>query len=200
MKDITRLQELFALYQQRRCTAAEIEELIGLLQQADAETELSAPMQELWEHFRQHSAQYEVDWDRMYDHISRSEDDLYTLRHRRSLSLRRWIYPMAAVFILALLIPAAWWIFSKRAAPAIVADGSSKITTPATPETRRHVLHLPDGSTVTLNKNSRLDYAPGLAGAAREVYLNGEAFFDIVHAPGRPFLVHTGKVTTRVLG
>ncbi|HVU54331.1 MAG TPA: FecR domain-containing protein [Puia sp.] len=200
MKDITRLQELFTLYQQRRCTAAEIEELIGLLQQADAETELSGTMQELWEHFRQHPAEYEVDWDKMYQRISRSEDDLYTLRHRQPFSLRRWVYPLAAALILALLIPAAWWIFSKRAAPSIASGGSTKTAPPVPEEARRRVLHLPDGSTVILNKNSRLDYAPSLAGAAREVYLSGEAFFDIVHAPGRPFLVHTGKVTTRVLG
>lgn len=201
MKDNSRLQTLFTLYQQRRCTAAEVEELIRLLQEADAEDALSGPMQELWEQFRQHTTEYPVDWDKMYGEVSRSEDDLYTLRRRRALPLRRWIYPVAAALVLALLIPAAWWGFSRHTnAPAVIAGAAPKITTPSTPEIKRRVLHLPDGSTVTLNKNSRLDYVPGLAGNAREVYLTGEAFFDIVHAPGRPFLVHTGKLTTRVLG
>lgn len=200
MKDISRLQELFVLYQQRRCTAAEVEELIALLQQADVETALSAPMQELWEQFRQHTTEYPVDWDRMYEKVSRSEDDLYTLHHRKTISLRRWIYPLAAAVILALLVPAAWWAFSKHNTPAIVGGPPPGIKTPVTPDSKRRVLHLPDGSTVTLNKNSHLDYAPALAGATREVYLTGEAFFDIVQSPGRPFLVHTGKLTTRVLG
>ncbi|HEY4205180.1 MAG TPA: FecR domain-containing protein [Puia sp.] len=200
MKDISRLQELFGLYQQRRCTPVEVEELVRLLQQADAESGLSDTMHELWEQFREHRAEYEVDWEGMYHRISRSEDDLYTLRHRPPFSFRRWIYPAAAVFMFGLLIPAAWRVFSKRTVPAVTIAGTPKIVPPVPGEVRRRVLHLPDGSTVTLNKKSRLDYAPGLAGAAREVFLTGEAFFDIVHAPGRPFLVHTGNITTRVLG
>ena len=58
MNDPSRLQELFSHYQQRRCTAAEVEELIGLLQQADAEEALSGPMQELWSTFREHATEY----------------------------------------------------------------------------------------------------------------------------------------------
>ncbi|HEV3411518.1 MAG TPA: FecR domain-containing protein [Puia sp.] len=44
--------------------------------------------------------------------------------------------------------------------------------------------------------------AAGIAGqgGTREVTLNGEAYFDIVHRPEQPFLVHTGKIVTRVLG
>jgi len=32
------------------------------------------------------------------------------------------------------------------------------------------------------------------------VTLSGEAYFDIVHRTGQPFLVHTGKIVTKVLG
>jgi len=113
MNDLSRLQELFSLYQQRRCTAAEVAELIGLLQQADAEKALSGPMQELWEQFRGHTAEYPVDWDTMYSSISRSEDDLYKLRHRAGRPFRL-AYTIAAIMILALLIPALWWLFSGR--------------------------------------------------------------------------------------
>src|SRR4029077_15158255 len=34
----------------------------------------------------------------------------------------------------------------------------------------------------------------------REVYLSGEAYFDIKHNPKQPFLVRTEKITTKVLG
>jgi transmembrane sensor len=59
-------------------------------------------------------------------------------------------------------------------------------------------IHLPDGSTVLLNEGSELSYAFGKHG--REVTLRGEAFFDVVHNPRIPFIVHSGKVNTRVLG
>jgi ferric-dicitrate binding protein FerR (iron transport regulator) len=51
-----------------------------------------------------------------------------------------------------------------------------------------------------LNKHSKLDYPVAFTAGAREVTLSGEAYFDIVHRPGQPFLVHTGKLVTRVLG
>ena len=205
MDDLSRLQELFALYQQRRCTAAEVAELIGLLQQADAEAALSGPMQELWESFRGHTSEYPVDWDTMYSRISRSEDDLYTLS-RRSGRSHRVLYAIAAVLVLALLIPSVWWLYSGRGRgtektqPVVATTGQGSKTAPVSELQKRRVLHLPDGSTVILNRNSRLDYIPGFTSAVREVYLTGEAFFDIVRVPGKPFLVHTGKVTTRVLG
>jgi ferric-dicitrate binding protein FerR (iron transport regulator) len=70
---------------------------------------------------------------------------------------------------------------------------------------KKKVMHLPDGSTVLLNKHSTLEYTAAGAGTgtgmgAREVTLSGEAYFDIVRRPNQPFLVHTGKIVTRVLG
>jgi len=62
----------------------------------------------------------------------------------------------------------------------------------------RNFIHLPDGSTVLLNAGSELSYTFGEHG--REVTLQGEAFFDVVHDPRNPFIVHSGKVNTRVLG
>ncbi|WP_167855406.1 FecR family protein [Hymenobacter fodinae] len=59
---------------------------------------------------------------------------------------------------------------------------------------------LPDGSKITLHPGSSLRYATGLAGPKREVYLEGEAFFQVSKNPARPFLVFTKQVVTTVLG
>jgi transmembrane sensor len=75
----------------------------------------------------------------------------------------------------------------------------------------KKIIHLPDGSMVILNKHSLLRYeGAGVGGSlrdgaagrpgAREVTLNGEAYFDIVHRMENAFVVHTGKIVTRVLG
>ncbi len=62
-------------------------------------------------------------------------------------------------------------------------------------------LVLPDGSRVILSYGSKLSYASSFDGLTiREVYLTGEAFFDIKHNNLKPFIVHTGKVQTTVLG
>lgn len=57
---------------------------------------------------------------------------------------------------------------------------------------------LSDGSSVVLQVGSRLSYPDTFQ--RREVYLVGKAFFEIVKDPGRPFLVYTRGVTTKVLG
>ena len=63
------------------------------------------------------------------------------------------------------------------------------------------VIFLPDGSTVILSSGSKLNYPSSFDGMKkREVFLEGQAFFDIKHNPSRPFIVHTGKVETTVLG
>ncbi|HTE28605.1 FecR family protein [Flavitalea sp.] len=60
---------------------------------------------------------------------------------------------------------------------------------------------LPDGSTIILGSGSKLNYPSSFDGAAtREVYLEGQAFFDIKHNPSKPFIVHTGELATTVLG
>lgn len=64
----------------------------------------------------------------------------------------------------------------------------------------RQLVKLPDGSTALLNENSELKYSQTFGATNREVTLIGEALFDVTHDPAKPFIVHTGKVSTTVLG
>ncbi|TAF47310.1 MAG: FecR family protein [Runella slithyformis] len=59
---------------------------------------------------------------------------------------------------------------------------------------------LEDGSRVLLNPQSELRFPKHFIPKQREVYLSGEAFFEVTKSPQRPFLVHTGEIITRVLG
>jgi ferric-dicitrate binding protein FerR (iron transport regulator) len=66
-------------------------------------------------------------------------------------------------------------------------------------------VQLPDGSTVVLNANSELSFSQNWQDApAREVWLEGEAFFSVrrnkVPAGYRKFIVHTRNLQVEVLG
>jgi transmembrane sensor len=61
-------------------------------------------------------------------------------------------------------------------------------------------LQLPDGSTVWMNAGSKLNYEKIEEGNLREVYLTGEAYFDVKRNPKRPFIIHTSTMDLRVLG
>ncbi|SHN07094.1 FecR family protein [Chitinophaga sp. CF418] len=59
---------------------------------------------------------------------------------------------------------------------------------------------LSDGSIVHLNAFSRLRFPFSFDGKTREVYLDGEAYFDIAANASQPFIVHTAQTSVRVLG
>jgi ferric-dicitrate binding protein FerR (iron transport regulator) len=61
-------------------------------------------------------------------------------------------------------------------------------------------LQLPDGTKVTLNAGSSLKVAGSFLSAARETGLDGEAFFEVAHHTGRPFIIHTSVMDIKVLG
>ena len=64
----------------------------------------------------------------------------------------------------------------------------------------KSTIQLADGSKVWLNADSRIQYPEVFEGGTREVYLNGEAFFEVAKNPSRPFIIHLANGTVRVLG
>jgi transmembrane sensor len=59
---------------------------------------------------------------------------------------------------------------------------------------------LTDGSLIWLNAASSIRFPTAFAGPERVVDLSGQAWFDVQHADKVPFLVHSGTLTTSVLG
>jgi len=69
-----------------------------------------------------------------------------------------------------------------------------------TPKGKTMEMVLPDSSKVWLNAGSKLKYAKHFDNKMREVYLDGEAFFDVKQEANRSFIVYSGEVATQVLG
>ena len=59
---------------------------------------------------------------------------------------------------------------------------------------------LPDGSQVWLNSASAIRFPASFSGKERSVELMGEAWFDVRHADKIPFVIHSGNITTSVMG
>ncbi|WP_121812037.1 FecR family protein [Mucilaginibacter kameinonensis] len=59
---------------------------------------------------------------------------------------------------------------------------------------------LSDGSLITMNKNSVLNYPDRFTGDTREISLIGEAFFDVAHDKSKPFMIHVNDVVVKVVG
>lgn len=61
-------------------------------------------------------------------------------------------------------------------------------------------VQLPDSSRAVLKPNSRLSFHETFEGKSREVYLAGEALFDVKKNTNKPFIVFANGLVTKVLG
>lgn len=68
------------------------------------------------------------------------------------------------------------------------------------PKYGEYTVRFPDGSTVKVNSESRLRYPVRFAEGRREVWLEGEAYFEVARDEGACFTVHTDRMDVRVLG
>lgn len=61
-------------------------------------------------------------------------------------------------------------------------------------------IRLSDGTAVTLNSMSAIEFPEEFRNGPREVHLSGEAYFAVAQKEGVPFCVRTGKAVVEVLG
>lgn len=175
-------------------TAEELAELETLLRQ-DPETHYAAQhLSDLWQ--QESAAPLHQREQAFADHLDRMKqagiawnEPVTTGRRARLI----WFSGMAAA-VLVLVAVAGWWLLpEKNTAPAMAEEVH------AVKGTRSRVT-LPDGSVVVLNADSRLTYGAHFNEALREVYLEGEAYFDVVKNSDKPFIIHTAQMNVKVLG
>lgn len=101
-----------------------------------------------------------------------------------------WISGVAAVLAIAMLLrPNATNSVSNSGVTRTYATG---------PQQQAHIT-LNDGTRVTLAENTTVQL-DNFGARSRTVSLTGEAYFEVPHATGAPFVVRSGTATTRVLG
>ena len=81
-------------------------------------------------------------------------------------------------------------LFSKNVSGKSISSGSAI----------RKTVMLPDGTLITIGKESTIRLNQNFSTGNRELWLSGEAFFDVKHDPQHPFVVHTISSDIRVLG
>jgi transmembrane sensor len=146
-----------------------------------------------WQYFNQSRKE---EWlagvfGQIQDSIKANETKIVAIP-RRKHSWRR-IAAVAAVLVICFTIYLEWPALQRRLHPG-------QLIALTVPSDQQKKITLPDGSMVWVNANSELKYPQQFNGKTREVYLSGEAYFDIQHDASKPFIIHTGKIITTVLG
>jgi len=202
MEASQRLAYLFRQYFSKESTPAEQNELFELLLRSEHDATLRRLIDETWKEDLPTYVQDRQTADAILRRIvsgreqetppAATEDPtpVPSLFRRRILRYSGWAASLLGITLLGFLA-----LYSHRSTPTRPAPSPVLAVKPPI----NRCITLPDGSTVLLNQDARLDYEKGLGSKTREVTLHGEAYFAIHHDP-RPFIVHTGSIRTIVLG
>ncbi|MGG7661706.1 FecR family protein [Dyadobacter sp. BHUBP1] len=129
-----------------------------------------------------------------------------TMASRKANIVRlRWWYAAAAVLV---LVGIGWLVSGEKAFPK--SQYTYKRYVAVSPVPLKEVINkgkkpmqvsLPDGSEIRLMPNAAVSYAPVFAhNHKREVFLSGEAFFEVQKDKANPFFVYANDLVTRVVG
>ncbi|NLR64834.1 DUF4974 domain-containing protein [Chitinophaga varians] len=102
--------------------------------------------------------------------------------------MRSWWKVAAALLVLIAGTLLVWVLSSSRMEEVRTLAGHHRQVT------------LPDGTLVWLNVSSSLKYSTGMKNGKRDVYLEGEGYFDVAASDRYPFIIHTKDITVKVLG
>lgn len=116
-------------------------------------------------------------------------------RNKKPIVISKWMIRMAAAAILIAVCTAAILFLANPPAK------NQRVASLLNQQKENRLVYLKDGSSIILSPGSQLNYPPSFNDLdKREVYLEGEAFFNISHHPSKRFIVHTKKLEITVLG
>lgn len=195
MGNSDRIWILLAKKKAGEATAAELVELDGLMERQELRGHSSEVIDKIWEAPLAANPETRPEarvWEKLEKRIGQPAV--------RRISPRVWRLAAAAVLLVIAGSAAVVFGTHKNATqPAPIAAPKPNLysTLPGS----KSKLELPDGTQVWLNGNSKLTVGDGPFGTtSREVFLSGEAFFDVAKNEKVPFLIHTGTIDITVLG
>ena len=118
------------------------------------------------------------------------------LKKKRTISFRKIGYELAKIAAILII----FWGGTKLFETNTTEESIVTYQTLYVPAGQRAELILPDSTRVWLNAHSKLIYPVSFGKGNRQVELNGEAYFDVVHNEKQPFIVKTRQMDIQVLG
>lgn len=126
-------------------------------------------------------------WKRLQNRIHDNDIPVIVIK-KKSV---KWLQIAASILLISTLGWFGYSYFENKSAKTLIQISATNTILNDT---------LPDGTTVTLNKNSSLSYTNKFSGNTRPVTLKGEAFFYVSPDKTKPFIITINDVTVQVVG
>lgn len=146
-------------------------------------------IKEIWKHTSHQNKKYDANaaLERVNAKISNFENNNVFVKKQNWFNRNKaTIISMAAVFVVGLFI--SIFTINKNQTISYIAQNSGNI------------IALPDGSSITLEKDASISYKRNFNTKERKINFSGNAHFDIASNPNKPFIINNGNFAVEVLG
>jgi len=186
-----------------KITLRENGELHRLLINDNHKDDVIAWLQEQW--MNESLPVKETSGDALFAKIMAEIDEQAMMKDRTRkvvAGIPKWkmFFRYAAIFILAFGLSWVIQMYSFRDKGDVIAGGKPLYTEVLVPYGSKSLVVLPDSSKVILNAGARLKYPADFDDGSREVFLQGEGFFDVTEDKEHPFIVKTNGLDIKVHG
>lgn len=143
-------------------------------------------------------------WDNMSVHKDKNTDTAFNtflskvgmeevVENRKHIRINLWKYASAAAVISCIISTATTYLLIQN-------EEDIPMVECYVPKTETREVILPDGSKACLNSGSYILYPEGFKGDIRDIYLVGEAVFDVAKNKEKPFIVHSNDMSVTAIG
>ena len=182
------IDDLILGYLNHRLTEPELAEMLAWIESSEANKLYFNEILDIWK-----TSDYS---HHFFDSISAYQRfrERFILNQKKKPSqywrFTRW----AAIFILAFSLGAISYYFLNNKKQTV---NQYTLYVPYGAKTR---MELPDKSVVWLNAGSTLKYSQDFGKKNRQLFLEGEGYFEVTKNPANPFIVNTEQISVKVLG
>jgi transmembrane sensor len=193
-----RLRYLFKRYVENTCSKKELEEFFSYIHRSEQEIQLRQLIKKVYNELKE-----DASFSTFVDENGRlvlTETQWLSSPVAENKIKRPALFSKLLVAVSIIIVAGTIWIIKERGVPRNEQPSLSSLTKKETDRSESKYLLLEDSTKVWLNAASSLEFPDEFDKNKREVFLSGEAFFDVKHADKIPFVIHTGNVSTTVLG
>ena len=184
-------EEIINRYLTGQCSEEELIKVNAWISESDENARQLFRMEEIYhlgkfDHYADEQRMANAE-KRLYKQLSQEKK-----KKDKVLHMHRWMR-YAAILAVALLMGggAGYWFYNRPEHQMLVAVANEGIV--------KEVV-LPDGTKVWLNNAAMLKYPREFSEKERNVYLDGEAYFEVTKNKAKPFIVQSEAMQVRVLG
>ena len=177
---------------EKDCSSQELSALKKWLSDPEAHLEVENWLSEHW------ISSSEIDSNTLIEYVFKQiqeYEEIHQPKSKISISRILNVYQKIAAFLLIPIIGLGilYWVSQYN-------QSTGSYTETFAPRGQKSQIVLADGTKVWLNSDTKIKYPGNFSKNQRDVYLEGEAFFEVSKNPHQPFVVHTNGISVKVLG